>query len=233
MRKDIIDMDRISGNRIMHTSHTGHNVFVRNQPITVRGWKGNAVRLDKRQKQFIDVGANATCQGNLEKCNNGFTLRYRIKPNSLENNQYWHSSAPYDIYYRDGKVHAVFRTPTHIWRLSTDRFNRNDWNQMDFSWHADEGLVMYVDGMEVASDRSITVNPYPYDVNQPMYIGRDNTRMIDEKYGDFAIDDVQLWEAKRQILILRRLMNVTEPRDPAAGKTETGALIRPPTILID
>ena len=214
VRKDIIDMDRINGNRIVHTSHPGHRVFVRKQPVNVRGWFKNGVRLNSREKQYIDVGANATCQGNLNRCNNGFTLRYRLKPGSLQNNQYWHSSAPYDIYYKQGKVHAVFRTPTHIWSVSTDQFSRNSWNLFDFSWHADEGLIMYVDGKEVAANQTVTVNHEGYDINQPMYIGKD---MGDTGYGDFDIDDVQLWEAKRAILIRRRLINATDPRDP--GKT--------------
>lgn len=218
VKKDIIDMDLIVGNKVAHDKHRGHYVYVVNGPRNVQGWIGDAVGLDG-VNQYINVGANATCRGNLLNCRHGFTLRSRIKPKSLINNMYLYSSSQYDIYYRDGQIWAEFRTPDNVWKVSSGSFNSKDWNLMEWSWHPEHGLVMYINNREVARSSAKLPNTQPYDFNKVMYIGRANGDMRYEKYGQFNVDDVQLWEAWRQYLLDEGLIDPsTDPKPPLGGK---------------
>ena len=206
VRKDIIDMDLIRGNRVVHNSHPGHNVYVVNNAVNVPGWKRSAVRLNGRN-QYLDLGANASCNGNLDLCENGFTFRSAVKPGQLVENSYWYSSAPYDIYYKNGRINADFRTPTRKWSVSSGTYRPNSWNLIEYSWHPARGLMMYVNGQLVATDNSPSINRIRYNINQKDYIGRAGTDMRIERYGQISIDDVQLWQASRDILIKRKLID--------------------------
>lgn len=215
VRYDIIDMDRIIGRRIEHSKHPEHNVYVYNNPSTVRGWIGNGVKLGGNN-QYINVGTNATCDGNLNNCRHGFTLRTRVLGTDLQEGQYLFSSSMYDVYFQNGKLWAVFKTPTHSWTVSTGAYNRDDWNLMEFTWHPTKGLKMFLNKREVAQDRNPMTNTYGYYYNDPMYIGSDR---LSGRYGQFTVDDVQLWEAWRAYLIEDGLIDLdTDPVPPPTGK---------------
>ena len=211
-------MDLIRGNTIAHDRHPNHYIYAVNRPTNVAGWIGNGVRING-VNQYINAGANTTCRGNLANCRQGFTMRSRVKLGQLRDGMYLYSCAAYDVYYRGGKIWAEFRTPENTWKVSTDQFRRNNWNIFDFSWHPTKGLVMYVDNREVARSNVKIPNPAPYDYKKVLYIGRANTDMAYEKYGQFVVDDVQLWQAERQYLIDEGLITPgTDPAPPIGGK---------------
>ena len=211
-------MDRIVGNRVAHEKHRGHNVFTYNRPTMVRGWINGAVKLDGAN-QYINVGANSSCGGDLENCPHGFTLRSRVRGDNLQEGQYLYSSNMYDVYYRNGKLWCEFHTPSKSWVVSYGAFNPREWNLMEFTWHPSKGLKMYMNNREVAQDRNPLNNIRGYNYNMPMYIGRANTDMALERYGQFTVDDVQLWEAWRKYLVDDGLINPeTDPEAPPAGK---------------
>ena len=212
-------MDAISGNTVVHENkHRGHTVYALNRPTVVQGWIGNGIGLNG-VNQYISAGANTSCNGNLATCRQGFTLRSRVRPKNLVDNMYLYSSSQYDIYYKDGKIWAEFRTPDGIWRVSSNEFKDLDWNLMEWTWHPVHGLIMYVNNREVARSTIKMPNRGIYDYNKVFYIGRANTDMNYEKYGQFVVDDVQLWESYRQFLIDEGLINpTTDPKPPVGGK---------------
>ena len=211
-------MDRIVGNEVAHNKHQGHHVYVYNRPSSVRGWIDGAVSLSGRN-QYINVGANASCGGNLENCAHGFTLRNRVKGANLQEGMYLYSSPMFDIYYRGGKIWCAMHTPTKTWTVSSAAFNKKDWNLFEYTWHRNKGLKMYVNNREVAQDRNPVIRTGHYVYSNPMYVGRATTDMTREKYGQFVVDDVQLWEAWRQYLIDDNLITPTEdPVAPPSGK---------------
>ena len=212
VKHDIIHMDRIlAGNRVEHIQHEGHNVYALNNPNVVRGWVNDAIELNGIN-QYINGGPNCSCRGNMQRCYNGFTLRSRIKPNQLQEGMYLFSSAAYDIFYRGGKIWAVFRTPTHKWSVSSNQFSLTDWSMMEWSWHPTKGLHMFVNGNEVAVDTTSSINRAAYNYRRNFYVGRANTNMHAERYGRFTVDDVQLWEAYRETLIDNGLIDPNERR---------------------
>ena len=218
VKRDIIDMDRITGNLVEHDRHAGHNVYAMNRPQVVRGWIDEAVSLDGIN-QYISGGPNCSCQGNLQSCFHGFTLRARVRPQGLVDGMYLFSSAAYDIYYRNGRIWADFRTPSRAWSVHSTAFDLNNWNLFEWSWHPSKGLHMFVNGREVALDSASRANTDGYDTRRMFYVGRANTDMTSEKYGKFIVDDVQLWEAYREVLIDNGLI---DPNDKIRPKGKAG-----------
>ena len=65
----------------------------------VSGQHGRAIQLDGKG-QYINLGENLTCGGNLDDCKQGFTMRFSTKPDRLVNNMYFLDSFPVTIFYR-------------------------------------------------------------------------------------------------------------------------------------
>lgn len=222
VKHDIIDMDAIlTGNKVEHKRHEGHNVYALSNPRVVRGWINEAIELDGLS-QFINAGPNCSCRGNLQRCYNGYTLRSRIKPNQLQDGMYLFSSAMYDIYYRGGKIWAEFRSPTQRWKVSSSAFSLTDWSLLEWSWHPNKGLHMYVNGKEVAVDTAGDAYRGSYNYQKNLYVGRANTDMRVERYGRFTVDDVQLWEAYRDNLIDGGFIDPTDERRPGGKNAAIG-----------
>ncbi len=196
------DMDRISGDVLEHDKYTIY-LFGSPKPVTVRGTKGNGVKLDGRYRQYIDVGENVLCDGNLANCRNGFTLRYRFRLDQLQDNTYFLSSAPVDVFYKDDKLQVEVRTPERVWRASAPGSllrRLGDWHLVEISWHQADGLKMYVDG----SKRGGQLFPSDYDgyvSTRRLFIGRSNSQSTRDKYASATFDELEFWNAKREYLI--------------------------------
>ena len=65
----------------------------------VPGEHGRAIHLDGKG-QYINLGENLTCGGNLDNCKQGFTMRFSTKPERLVNNMYFLDSFPVTLFYR-------------------------------------------------------------------------------------------------------------------------------------
>ena len=193
----IVDMDNIKGDILVHPTHV---IYVSGSPETTPGVIDNAISLDG-VNQYVDLGQNIVCKGNLQNCPKGFTLRFKIKPDELLDNTYFFSSIPVDVFYQNNRLTAEARTPSNVWQVSTPSLNRNEWNQVDVSWHPVDGLVLYINGVRMDRQTSGQRLEGSYDTSKVFYIGRANTNMIREHYANADFDDVQLWEAKRDYLI--------------------------------
>lgn len=77
---------------------------------------------------------------------------------------------------------------------------------------------MYVNGRQVAADTIGSTNREVYAYGQPMYIGRASSQGSGKRYGDITIDDLQLWEASRDVLISKNYF----PQPPEVEPTEPG-----------
>ena len=65
------------------------------------------------------------CISQLEHCNHGLTLTMHVNPREFlpGRDTFIMSTQTYDIFYRDGRLVAEFRTPTREWTVSSDRVN--------------------------------------------------------------------------------------------------------------
>lgn len=192
-------MDGMTGDRINHELLT---IYASGRPTIAQGIINGAVYLNGRQ-QYLDVGRSIICGGDLNNCPRGLTFRYKFKPELLRNNTYFVSSGPLDIYYMNGRLYTTVRTRDEVWTSSVSGANlpTDQWTQYDVSWHQSEGLRLFINNEEKEHNYLPERNIHPYYPDSTFYIGRANTTMVKERYPDVSFDDVQIWEAKREILI--------------------------------
>ena len=206
--RDIITMDRIRGDVLEHPTRT---IYVVGAPKTQRGFINNAVKFDGR-RQYVDLGQNVTCQGNLQNCRKGFTLRFRMKPDQFRNNQYFVSSNPVNVYYQDGRLHSTFNTPDQSWTVSSSDAVEGAWNLVEVSWHPDNGLSMYVNGKKTSHLTSPSPRKDEDNRSKHFFIGRPSIDVTNGKYANGLIDDVQIWEARRTWLLANGYIDGTDSK---------------------
>lgn len=193
----IVDMDQIRGDVVVHPNTV---IYVSGNPRTQPGLIGNAVSLNGNN-QFVDLGQDKVCSGDIRSCQKGFTLRFKIKPKQLLDNTYFISSNPVDVYYQNNRLVAEVRTPDSVWKAYAPNLSPDAWHQVDLSWHPVDGLAMYVDSRRVGQQAVGRDYDGQYDDANHFYVGRANTDMIRERYANALFDDLQIWEAKREYLI--------------------------------
>jgi hypothetical protein len=192
--------------------HSKYKIYVYGGAHTVSGVDGQGVLLNG-VNQYLDIGKNVLCNGDLEQCPKGFTFRFKILPNTLTDNTYFVSSSPMDIYYRNGQLVSEVRTQNKRWRTSAVGLNPGSWHHVEVSWHPIDGLAMYIDSKRVSIQPRSAHNRDGYDPEQRFFIGRANTNMLRERYPNAIIDDVEMWEAKRDYLIGQALIMPGKSRD--------------------
>ena len=128
-----------------------------------------------------------------------------------------------DVYYKNGYLYAVFRAPGgQQWLVKSNQLAADQWQMVDISWDPQTGAEMYLNGQRVDSMTLPMAPDQPYDPDRRFYIGRANSNMRLEKYSNGIIDDVQLWEARRDYLLGMGLLppcisiDDTPRKDPTA-----------------
>lgn len=192
-----LNMERIENDLLFHQTHV---VYVHGSPKTVPTRNGNGILLNGLN-QYLDIGKDVACKGNLENCPKGFTLRFSIRPIQLLDNTYFVSSAPVDVFYQNGRLIAKARTPVREWSVSTPSLELKAWTQVDVSWDPVEGLILYINKRLVDQDPDPVTNEVDYNATKRFLIGRANTNMRQENYANAMFDDVEFWEANRSRLI--------------------------------
>ena len=79
--------------------------------------------------QYMTLGEFPNqCIGQLEHCKHGITVKIDVNPRRFlaGRDTYIMSTQSYDIYYRDGRLVADFRTPTKQWTVSSDKVRQNE-----------------------------------------------------------------------------------------------------------
>ena len=192
-------MDEIRDDRIVHPDL---RIDTYGEPRIIRGVIDGAVYLNGRA-QYIDGGEGLVCNGNLDQCPRGLTLRYKIRPRGFRNNTYYLSSGPVNIYYLNGKMYVRVRTPDKQWTTSIDASYLPDdtWSQFDLSWEDKDGLRIFVNDREVAHEAtSVDYDVNDYDHKARFYLGRAGGETTEGRYPAVIFDDVQIWKGKRDIV---------------------------------
>ncbi|KAH9500063.1 hypothetical protein Btru_076507 [Bulinus truncatus] len=147
---------------------------------------------------YLDLGSNFTCGGDLNSCYQGATIRLGIKPESLQENTVFFDSFPVKIYYQNGRLYGQLQTPTQVWTVNTREIIPRAWQRVELTWHPREGLIMYIDGRKVDSQKY----PTEQDVQPPpdwrTYFGRSIEGR--SPYARTQVDSIEFWTAFRDFL---------------------------------
>ena len=188
--------------------HPSFDVQARNSPRMVPGYSGRGLQLNGID-QYLTVAPGAICGGDLSNCTRGFTVRMRVKAESLRDGTYLVSSAPFDLYYENGELMLEFRTPARKWRIwSPDRRSRMNpgvWYLVEATWDPEEGIELYINGELMGRGRDY-VPTKNYNPNQPLYIGRSGEGTRPTRHFDGVIDDFELFEVGRNQLVTRGMI---------------------------
>ena len=198
------------GNKITMGSRT---IYIRNNARLVRGYRGNGLRLNG-VNQYMEADKGLACGGDLDKCSKGFTSRFRVKANELRDNTYFMSSAPFDVYYKDGKIKVDYRSAGKKWQVESRDLHPDAWYLVETSWDPVEGLSLYINGVRKSTQVIGDNNPNGLDLTRKFYVGRANSNMRNERFLNGILDDLEFYEAKRNYLITRGLID--------GGKWATG-----------
>ena len=90
----------------------------------------DGLRLNGRNQYVEMTGRQAACDGDVNNCPRGFTLRFKMLADTLLDNTHFVSSPFVDVFYRDGRLVAEVRTPTTVWRTSTTSLRPGIWYQV-------------------------------------------------------------------------------------------------------
>ncbi|KAL5005761.1 hypothetical protein ScPMuIL_016919 [Solemya velum] len=161
-----------------------------------RGQYGNALLLNGN-RQYLDLGENVTCGGNLLWCRQGFTMRFLIKPINLMNNMYFLDSFPLSLFYRDGRLYTIAKTATKSWTVSTPDFREGEWHVIDISWHPEIGLTMHLDSDRSAHQTRGKIHDTVRHWDRRTYIGRSLRELDTDRYARAIVERIEVWNTKR------------------------------------
>jgi hypothetical protein len=203
----IIDMDEIDGPFLNHPERI---INTYGNQVNRPGVINNAVHFNGHN-QYLSIGNRVgICKDNLDFCYKGFHTRFRIDPEDLKENTWFVSSAPLDVFYRDGKLQAIYRTPRQQWVITSPELTLDQWQLVDLSWHPVDGAKMWINGKRVDYQMTGTINEEEYTTNRPFYIGRTNTDMQQEHYPEATIDDFRMYSGRWEYLYYLGILDWSE-----------------------
>ncbi|XP_014668354.1 PREDICTED: uncharacterized protein LOC106809698 [Priapulus caudatus] len=204
LHRDInhVELPMESVNQVKQTmEHPTLNIRTSGYPSIVPGQVANALYLNGRQ-QFLDLGTSTrTCLDDVRTCRHGFTVRFWMKsPNLSDKMQILSLKDALNVYYDNGRLYASVNTDRDRWVTSYDGIRPERWYFVELSWDPDMGLTMFVNSQHV------DVNSVPVHVTRGnraanFYVGRGNTNMQREKYGNVNVDEMEVWDARRALLL--------------------------------
>ncbi|XP_060080041.1 uncharacterized protein LOC132559439 isoform X2 [Ylistrum balloti] len=226
LRHEVIPFDKViriqngTSNIVLPT----RTIRLHEGPVQVQGQHGSAIRVNGKS-QYLDLGEDLICNGNLENCPEGITMVMSVKPEALLNNMYFFDSFPVSLYYRDEKLYATARTPTKSWTVSTPGFDVNEWHLVELSWHDQEGLTMYLDGRKGGYQSFGTPQDEVREWSSKSYVGRSLSDMRRERFADATFERMDTWNARKGYLQSFNLMPITDGLP--TERTETGPGVPP------
>lgn len=188
-------------------AHAQLSIDLNGYPELVPGVVNNAIDLNGNN-QYIDLGThNDECMGNLNECNFGISLFFWLKIHDYEDNMYILSTGlnGIRIYYNQDYIYITVDNLKESWRISTPKFETDEWHFIELSWHPDAGLSFYIDGKLQDHVHSREIPLQTLREQSQFYIGRPNNLDIQGlrrySYGNMAIDELEIWYARRDALI--------------------------------
>ena len=199
----ILDMNEIRNNKLKHELL---NIPVYGGPRNVPGVIATAVLL-RGNGQFMDVGQHSdNCLGNLQRCTHGYTGSMWIKFSKFRENMYYLSTGDQGInmYYKHGRLHVTFQISGKRWDVPLSQLEANRWYFLEYTWHPQSMLRVYVNNRLVGANRATDVPYRTWNSDNHFYIGRANDGSPhgeNFKYGEFTIDHHLIWFDTRENLI--------------------------------
>ena len=117
----------------------------------------NALHLDG-SNQYVDLGdLRNECLGNLDLCPNGITFSSWINFQNFDENMYIFSSGYNGIrmFYKDGNINTVVQHNGKEWSTKVPKLDLDNWNYVEFTWHPDFGLKMFLNNTLVGEGSNI------------------------------------------------------------------------------
>ncbi len=195
-------MDSIQNGRLVHPTL---DLPVMGNPPVIPGRIFRAVRLEGNG-QYLDLGQHSgTCFGNLRLCRHGYTTSMWVNFKRFENDMYYYSNGNgVKMYHRNGNLHVVMEIDGKQWHVQAPGLSTNTWYFIEFSWHPEKGLQMYVNNRLAAQMTAPTrVTSRPVSDARHVYVGRANSGDTTGRfrYADVTVDELETWYSDRDTLL--------------------------------
>ena len=181
-------------------------IGVHGNPKLVQGAVNKAIHLNG-SNQYLDIGEHDTsCLGNLLYCIHGYTGSMWVKFPRFEENMYYLSTGEngVNLYYKVGRMKIKCTIPGREWQCDLPPLPIDDWVFLEFSWHSEDGLKVYVDN-ELAGKSDGKKVPLKNNTGlSHVYVGRANPSVTENgsfAYGDLILDDLETWYDRREDLV--------------------------------
>ncbi|XP_025090814.1 uncharacterized protein LOC112562040 isoform X3 [Pomacea canaliculata] len=181
------------------------------------GQGSSAVYLDGHT-QYIDLGSNFTCNGNLDMCRQGATIRLALKPNQLVDGAYILDSFPVKVYYKDGRIYAEMQTSTQVWQVNTADINPGEWSRMELTWHPTFGLALYVNGRRVGYQTFPRTRPPVSNSDWRSFLGRP-LNDADGSHANIYVDNLEFYNGYQSYIPQDNYLSLIQQQEPLPGIT--------------
>ena len=193
-------MDRLDEGQI-----TVHNL----EPKTIGkiglapGKVGKAVSFPGRG-EHVDLGPfDDTCLGNVTMCKYGFTVSFWISFKRLRDNSYYVASGVtgFAVLSYGKRLYASVHREDRQWQTSISGIEKNVWYFVEVTWKRDSGLKLYINQELRSAQPESTYEQRRASDSNNFYIGRANSAMLAERYAAAVIDEVEIFNADRDLLL--------------------------------
>ena len=200
----LFNMDTIKNGKLMHTSL---DIDANGGIVNVPGKLKNGIRLDG-QSQYLDIGQHVdSCFGDLEKCRHGLTGSMWANFRKFENNMFYFSNGNgVKLFHRNGRLYFTLQQPSgQQWEVAIPNLDLNQWYFLEYSWHPERGLQIYINNRLVGYQTAPRAIPkFALSNSSHVYFGRANNGDLSTgtfNYANALVDEAETWFRDRDTLL--------------------------------
>ena len=197
-------MEKLSGRKSNKDGE--YDVVMTGNPSLVTGKIGNAVRFGGNG-QYATLGEHReSCLGNLDYCQHGLLLAFWLRPGFLKEDMQYMSTGQNGVkmWYSNNQMHCSLETTARRVELSFDDLHKNQWSFLEFSWHPEKGLDLYIDNEFINSTQEVSAKSQRErrhnESRDRIYLGRGEREDIGVS-GNVTVDELEYWYADRDYLL--------------------------------